>query len=158
MTKHHLAAAALAAISCMAMPSSAKAPSRVTVLSGSMARQVLHQCSRRTPAAGSSFFVPGAGDIEALDQGVARSRDARLPTDARKVSSLHGGYAVEIIGIFRSGRRFVYGSYYPLRMQEGVKDAPSTPVIVCDGGSRFFGAEIDAASGRITHLAFNGAR
>ena len=34
---------------------------------------------------------------------------------------------------------------------------PSGPADVCDGGPRFFGAEWEPATGRVTHIAFNGS-
>lgn len=72
------------------------------------------------------------------------------------MNAIRRNYAVEVIGMVHLGRRFVYGSYYPLAMQDGIKEAPAGPTIVCDGGPTFFGVEIDAATGRTTHIAFNG--
>lgn len=158
MTKYSIAVATAAAAFCIATPTSAKQPSRVAVLTGKMAQQVLHQCSRSTPSAGVPLFTPKRSHVEALDRAVASSRDRRLPKDARTVADLRRSYAIEVVGISRSGRRFVYGNYYPLVLQEGMKEAPTTPTIVCDGGASFFGAEIDAATGHLTHLAFNGAQ
>jgi hypothetical protein len=147
---------ALAAILPVPAAASAGPPTRTTVLSGRAARDVLRQCSRPAPAAGTSFFRPGRAEIDSLDRAVSSSRSASLAVGARSLSGLRSGYAVEVVGIVRSGRRFVYGNYYPLQMQDGVKSAPSSPTVVCDGGSRFFGAEIDAGSGRLVHIAFNG--
>jgi len=144
------------ATSMSAGDASAGPPTRTTVLSGKAAREVLRQCSRPTPEAGTAFFRPVATQIDRLDRAVVSSRNARLPVGARTLRGMRSGYAVEVVGIVRSGRRFVYGSYYPLSMQEGLKSASTSPTIVCDGGSRFFGAEIDAATGRLVHIAFNG--
>lgn len=79
-----------------------------------------------------------------------------MPVDAHDLASIRRNYAVEIVGVVRSGRRFVYGNYYPLIMQDGIKHALPGATVVCDGGRRFFGVEIDASSGHLTHMAFNG--
>ena len=144
------------ATSMSADAASAERPTRTTILSGKAAREVLRQCSRPTPEAGTAFFRPVPTQIDTLDRAVITSRNGQLPAGARTLRGLRSGYAVEVVGIVRSGRRFVYGSYYPLSMQEGIKSASKSPTIVCDGGSRFFGAEIDAATGRLVHIAFNG--
>lgn len=149
---------AIAAVAACVAAGTATAgpPMRTTVLSGKAAREVLRQCSRPTPEAGTAFFRPMPTQIDRLDRAVVSSRNGRLPAGARTLRGLRSGYAVEVVGIVRSGRRFVYGSYYPLSMQEGLKSASTSPTIVCDGGSRFFGAEIDAGTGRLVHIAFNG--
>jgi len=147
-------AAAAACLTADAAPASP--PARATVLTGTAARDVLHQCSRSTPEAGTSFFAPAPVEIDRLDRAVSSSRVRRLPPGAGTLRTLKTTYAVEVVGIVRSGQRFVYGNYYPLSMQDGVKSAPGTATAVCDGGPRFFGAEIDAVSGHITHMDFNG--
>lgn len=37
-----------------------------------------------------------------------------------------------------------------------VADWRSRAIVVCDGGPYFFGAEMDVAANRLSHLAFNG--
>lgn len=60
----------------------------------------------------------------------------------------------EIFGIVRNGRRLIYANFLPSYVTPNRQRMPTN---ICDGGPAFFGAEYDVASGRITHLAFNGA-
>ena len=79
---------------------------------------------------------------------------------AREVnfSNLLSNWKRQYVGIVRGGRRYIYGNYFPA-------DGPNhfnamwreEPMVVCDGGPRFFGAEFDVAAKRITHLDFNGS-
>jgi hypothetical protein len=55
----------------------------------------------------------------------------------------------------RGGKRFIYGNYYLLSMQEGMKNIV-VPMIVCDGGASFFGVEMDVAKGVVTAFDTNG--
>lgn len=138
----------------------ASAPQRVTIFTGKAASKMLEQCSRGTPQKGSGWFRPTRQQIDALDRATARDL-AKLtwPRDRVKVSNvatLRREYAVEVVGIVRDGQRFVYGNYFPLTFYDGVKEAATSPTIVCDGGPRLFGVEIDARTGSLTHIAFNG--
>lgn len=145
----------LVASLCMATAAMAIPPARTTILSGQSASDVLRQCSRPAPSRGSGFFRPDDRQIVALDRTASAASRRRL-SDARDLQSIRRNYAVEVIGIVRAGHRFVYGNYYPLMMQDGMKDAPVGATVVCDGGPRLFGVEIDASTGRLTHIAFNG--
>ncbi len=60
----------------------------------------------------------------------------------------------EIFGITRGGRRILYANFVPADI---MPDQRHLPTNVCDGGPAFFGVELDMASGRISHIAFNGA-
>jgi len=139
---------ALAALTAVAGANTGP-PQRTTMLTGKAAAEVMKQCSRSVPARGQGLFRPTAAQIAMLDHAAAaRSGKADIGRT----------YAVEVVGTVRGGRRFVYGNYYPISLQDGVKFAPSTPTVVCDGGPQFFGIEVDAATGRLTHAAFNGPR
>ncbi|MBC6981350.1 hypothetical protein [Caulobacter sp. 17J80-11] len=55
----------------------------------------------------------------------------------------------------RDGRRYVYANFFPPNASDA-DDWRTRPIMVCDGGPWFFGAEYDVTAGRITQLAFNG--
>lgn len=158
MNRRLLIVVALA--SMPATPIMAAAPQRVTVFTGSAAPEMLRQCSRGAPKAGTGWFRPSVAEISRLDRAtVVELAKPGAPRDRAKIdglASLRRGYAVEVVGIVRDGRRYVYGSYLPMMFQEGVKEAATHPTIVCDGGPTLFGVEIDARTGRVTHVAFNG--
>jgi hypothetical protein len=121
-----------------------------TTFVGKDATRLLAQCSRSAPDAGERFFRPDAAAIESLERAVA----ARDPA-VGGIGGLRRGWVLEATGIVRNGRRHVYGSFTPSRFH--VPSATQgTPTVICDGGPTIFGAEIDLATGRITHWAANG--
>jgi hypothetical protein len=130
-------------------------PRRVTMLEGSAATEALSQCSRRSPTRGSDLFTPSGEQADMVDRAVAASKSP--PPGVRDLSDLRRLYAVELVGIVRGDARAIYANYYPLAMQEGVKTMPARATVVCDGGPSFFGAEVDAATGRLIDLSFNGS-
>lgn len=148
--------AAMAAIIAMTGPASAAKPQRATVLTGKAMSEVLKQCSRAAPLKGEGWFKPTTAQIATLDRLAATKLTGRTGVPKiRTGAELTRRYAVEVVGIVRGGRRFVYGNYYPLSMQEGMKDAP-VPMVVCDGGASFFGIEMDATRGVVTQFDTNG--
>lgn len=115
---------------------------------------LLRQCSRAAPAAGEGTWTPAWSDVAALEaalpaalaaDSLGRTLDGRPPE----------GWRRQYVGLVRDGRRYVYGSFLPGR-DVGRVDWRTQPVMVCDGGSSFFGVEYDVAARRITSLAFNG--
>lgn len=131
-------------------------PQRVTMLEGAAATQVLSQCSRRSPVRGSGLFGPTSAEAEMVDRAVAGAKSP--PPSVHDVPDLRRLYAVELVGIVRGGTRVLYANYYPLAMQEGVKTMPARATVVCDGGPSFFGAEVDAKTGRLIDIDHNGGK
>ena len=149
-------ASAMMALALWVAPADAAKPERVTILKGDERQSVLRQCSRPTPGPGEGWFEPTRSQITTLDTLVGRRvAAARGGAKPLGMDGIVGTYAVEAVGIVRGGRRHVYGNYYPLRMQEGVKNH-DVPTIICDGGANFIGAEMDVTTGRLTHYATNG--
>lgn len=72
-------------------------------------------------------------------------------------SNLAGRWRGQYVGLVRGGRRFLYGNFFPVDERNEMAGWRERPMIVCDGGPPFFGAEYDVEAGRISHLAFNGA-
>lgn len=126
---------------------------------------VLRQCSRAAPVKGDRYFRPRARDVADFEQALQKTLDSdpvfqgelgwRKEQGHPLEVSLKRGWGRDIIGIERGGTRSIYGNYYPV---ETIGDhPPSGPMIICDGGPQFFGAEFDMAQGKIVHLAFNGS-
>ena len=132
----------------LASSTPAPAPNRVVLVPAHNAPGLLKQCSRPTPPAGSSWFAPTATQVDALERAVVARNPRFGPLPA-----LRRMWRVEVIGIVRGGRRFVYGGFAPTSQPP---TPAGVPTVVCDGGDLFFGAEIDASNGRLTHFARNG--
>ena len=138
-------------------------PPGAAILPGDQVTAMLRQCSREAPEAGETNWQPGAADIEALEAALPAALRERPETrgnhpPAFDWSSAPEGWNRQYVGIVRGGRRFVYGNFYPRRLYgEDAMPNSTRPVLICDGGSVFFGVEYDVEARRFTHLAFNGA-
>jgi len=137
---------------------------------------MFHQCSRSAPAPGEATWQPTGDDIalleSALPAAIAASdlsnREARLraigsigppsPVDPPWATAPQG-WRRQYVGIVRGGHRFIYGNYAPRRPEDEFQTHGwrTEPMIICDGGPVFFGAEWDADARGFTHIDFNGA-
>lgn len=149
---------ALALVACA--QASANLPGDAAILPGNSVAMLLGQCSRASPQPGEGSWQPGAQEIAALEAALPAALGARprQPYDP-DWSQAPNGWRRQYVGIVRGGRRFVYGNFFPseaTRYGEDRQRWRREPVIVCDGGPVFFGAEYDVEARRITHLAFNG--
>jgi hypothetical protein len=94
--------------------------------------------------------MPRAADVIALEKALPTALKA---AQARDWSGFPQAYLRQYVGIVRKGHRYVYGNFVP---RHGDGPATDKPIIVCDGGPVFFGAEFDVSARKISHLAFNG--
>jgi hypothetical protein len=133
------------------------------VLPEGAARSVMRQCSRATPDLdpGVKFWTPTAREIDELEQALAvhvrsgpHGEEIRLATEAR-----------QYLGLLRHGfQRTIYVNLFPEEIEEPWRAGAAERndrwrtgvVVVCDGGSDFFGVEYDLTTHRFTHIAFNG--
>jgi hypothetical protein len=110
---------------------------------------VLCQCSRTTPGAGDSYWIPAERHIRDLEE--------KLPSFVRsqrehpKLTGLHRQY----LGVMRGGRRMIYVNLFPAGRHFETRWTTSA-IGVCDGGSQFFGVEYDVEARRFIHADFNG--
>ena len=130
----------------------------------SSAGTLLKQCTRRLTPRADQFWVPDAKTIRqlervlrpALQQALDRQFEARHRKPAAEYYRQYGGIVI-------GGRRVVYvNGFHKLHLQmfnEAYPDRRPTwrkqAVNVCDGGSLFFGAEYDVATGTIGTIQFN---
>lgn len=128
------------AVAAAAQPAAAP---RVVLIAPAKGPALLKQCSRPSPKAGSFFNVTPT-QVERLEREVVR--EMKVPPAIRT------RWRVEAVGIAHADGRFVYGSFMPAQ----VPATKGVPTVVCDGGPVFFGAEMDAATGRIVGLRTNG--
>ena len=61
----------------------------------------------------------------------------------------------QYLGLLRGEKRAIYVNIFPYH-PVATADWATEPVIVCDGGASFFGAEFDVVSRQFTHVAYNG--
>jgi hypothetical protein len=133
-------------------------PPDAVILPAPIADQMLHQCSRGVPAGYDGHWLPGAGEIAALEAALPAALAADHPGDAA-LRDAPRGWRRQYGGFLRGGHRFVYGNFFPREVGEGRSpdnDWHRAPVMVCDGGHAFFGVEFDVDGRRFTRLDFNG--
>jgi hypothetical protein len=114
--------------------------------------QVLDTCSRpspgQTPGRVTGYWAPSRQQIEQLE--------SRLPTLAPQVPNVTD-FDRQYVGIEVEGRRLIYLNAF--RLPDHSEMNPAREAIrVCDGGSMFWGAVFDPASGEFSELAFNGGK
>jgi hypothetical protein len=128
-------------------------PDGAVVLPATLRAQLLGQCSRGAPSPGEAGWQPGAADIAALEAALPAALAAD-PHHSAYFSRAPVGWRRQYVGIVRHGQRFIYGNFFMRGLGGGTWERE--PVIVCDGGTSFFGVDYDAEAGRIVGLAFNG--
>ena len=127
---------------------------RVFVLTPTKGAQLLDQCSRRTPQGVEGFWTPAPRDVTELE--ALLDKFLRTDSAGRSVLPLDQ-YHRQYIGFTKSGKRFIYGNFY--RAPSAISstyDEGTQPVIVCDGGPRFWGIVYSAEARSFMDLAFNG--
>ena len=137
------------------------------VLAGPRAAEVLRQPSRRVPIVDGTWtpddgiLADIAPQVCSVLQSLLDERRTRLAAwfvSARERNA--SDYCVQCVGVIRAGRRLVYLNGFQRHPAIGIgSDGDgwrAVPVIVCDGGQGFFGAEYDPQTRRIMRLVFNG--
>jgi hypothetical protein len=141
------------AIASLAGPGSAATNPDYVIFPFSQAKALLDQCSRGAPPLGSSGWTPAASDIARFE--VALPAALKAEGARQGLASAPKGWGRQYVGMILSGRRVIYGNFFPLRQGE-FDDWRASPVTVCDGGQAFFGALYDADRGQMVSVDFNG--
>ena len=156
MIRRSIALFGFVAAACASAP---VVPDAAAILPGEMAAELLRQCSRDAPPPGESTWQPTWSDIARFEAALPRALAA--DPESLGIVDFHptGAWVRQYVGLVRGGRRFIYGNFAPrFRAGSGIPAMdPSRPIMICDGGPVFFGAEYDVEARRVTHLAFNGA-
>jgi hypothetical protein len=115
------------------------------LLSPEKGLQLLHQCSRQSINDATGSWSPMQGDLLKLEVSLVRFlNEKKIPqylTDHRQ----YGGF-------LRGKKKFIYINAF----KNADANWKTEPVLVCDGGPAFWGAEYDVANDKIVFLDFNG--
>jgi hypothetical protein len=126
---------------------------RVFVLAPSKGAALPQQCSRNTPQGVGGFWMPSSGDVAELEARLepflkaSSSGRSALPLDQ---------YHRQYIGFTKLGKHYIYGSFYSVPATFVSNYEATEPVLVCDGGSHFWGIVFSVDSKAFMDLAFNG--
>lgn len=112
---------------------------------------LLNQCSRTTPIA-DDFWVVNQDQVADLEKRL----DRFLKSKQSKTKLLPlKKYGRQYIGFTRNGSRYIYGHYYRTDLIS-LKNQATEPVVVCDGGSAFWGAVYSVKPRALVDLQVNG--
>ena len=133
-------------------------PARVAVLPAEMGPALLHQCSRGVPAA-DDFWTPSPEDVLAAEKALPH-----FMAHAKCHAPIHpvDEYIRQYVGITSGGRRLLYLNAVHFKIVDRMPgsgqqlDWKVTPIIVCDGGTAFWGVDYDVAAKSFGKLACNG--
>jgi hypothetical protein len=127
--------------------------SRAFVLTPSKGPELLKQCSRGTPRGVDGFWMPSSGEIAELE---ARLEPfLKASSQGREVLPLDQ-YHRQYIGFTRQDKHYIYGSFYAVPGAFLARYEATEAVLVCDGGSHFWGIVFSVDSKAFMDLAFNG--
>jgi hypothetical protein len=141
-----------------------RGPDRWVIFSGAPSSDMRRQCSRDFPPDLVEGWTPSPGDVKraetAVDKAVAEAL-AKLPAARRPQGQVL--YYRQYAGFMRNGRRVLYvnglgKTVVDQATAQRPQDMPwrTEVVMTCDGGAQYFGAVVDAESGAVDHVEFNG--
>ena len=145
-----LALVALATSTSYAASMPTPSPNGGHILAVTEGPALLKQCSRPAPENVTQFWKPTAADIAKLETTLNKYLlQPNLPVTIPATT-----YSRQYVGFSTGGKKFIYGNFYP--GNDEAKDAMK-PVIVCDGGPRFWGIVYDVTHDSILQMNGNGA-
>ena len=122
------------------------------LLPASAAQEVTDQCSREAPKV-EGGWSPSAGDISGLERNLFRVAGLQNGTPSRhRHIPFPENYYRQYVGIVVAGHRFIYVNAGTEQLTGRARKHVS---IVCDGGSSFWGALYDPATGVFSDLESN---
>ena len=133
------------------------APGRYAVLPASEAAAAVEQCSRWTPKITGGWELTAA-DAEQVEQALRRNSRLRATECCFLGARMPDpdGYYRQYAGVIYEGKRYVYVNAFAMRTVSNAAWRTHAFNRFCDGGSAFWGVLYDPATGRMSHLAFNG--
>jgi hypothetical protein len=122
---------------------------------------LMDQCSRSVPE-WDDFWTPDAAQIADLENGFEEAVAAELKKRGEQAPS--AGFDRQYIGITVHGQKRIYVNAFIHALSDGKSTVVFPPrdfwrsnaVVVCDGGSYYFGAVFDPTTKTFSDFAFNG--
>jgi len=122
-----------------------------------------HQCSRQVPSPDGSW-APDAATIrqleEALPAALQDALDRKTPASSAQFKA--SDYYRQYGGLVAGGKKIVYINGFHRQALDLLAEFPkramswqTSPVVVCDGGRWYFGAEYDPSTRQVRLITFN---
>ena len=143
----------LLALVCASAAHCESLPDHCAILPTSQGPALIKQCSRGSPPGVTNFWSPTPEQVIAIEK--------LLPELLRKnhLISHISDSRHQYVGIVSDGRKLIYLNSFPKDAFAGSSvqlDWKTKAVIVCDGGSAFWGVEFDPADNTFHNLETNG--
>lgn len=137
-------------------------PAYSTILKADKGKAIMAQCSRSIPEGVTDYFDLTDADVAKLDSNFKKVLYIKSEGCCIVRSSVKNldKYAYQFIGVIVGKQKFIYinafaidNSKNPVQLKAGWQE---NPVIVCDGGSSFWGAMFKISDSTFSELAING--
>jgi hypothetical protein len=125
------------------------------IFPASLGAKVLKQCSRVAPTKISKFWQPSASDVEQLELALPAFLIEREKS-GKQVPPKGSPYYRQYVGFSENGERFIYGNFFPAYTETALHES-TQPVLVCDGGSAFWGVVYRVSTKSFDEPQFNGS-
>ena len=132
-------------------------PNYSTVLDSSKGKEMLHQCSRRTPKKVTAFWNLAESDIQNLELNLKKILSIE-PNGWLTFERLKA-YTLQYIGIKINDKKYIYINAFSSSVNSEVWAAniwKTEPIVVCDGWRGFWGVLFDPGKLEFSQLEFNG--
>jgi hypothetical protein len=126
------------------------------ILPSSSGAEVLKQCSRPAPRRILKFWHPSVSEVEELELALPGFLVAREKS-GRQVPPKDVTYHRQYVGFVENGERFIYANLYPAYVvKEAELNEATRPIVICDGGSAFWGLVYRLSTKTFGEPHFNG--
>lgn len=132
-------------------------PKGTSTISLWWAESTFHQCSRDAPKTDGNYWLPTASDITEFEVDLPLMLELR-DRNGQKVPPRFQQFRRQYIGFTRNGQRLIYGNFSSIHEDEPWKQWTflEKPVVVCDGGTSFWGVVFDPKKKQFEEPQFNG--
>jgi len=138
------------------------APASSVIVDTSIGKKILHQCSRDNPGMVDSFWMPTKSNIDILEKNfnnILGIKSTGCCINGKQVDSSKN-FACQYLGVVIKGKRYIYINAFVIEMldhyKRNFKDLTKAPIVICDGGSSFWGALFNIDTKEFSDLNFNG--
>ena len=129
------------------------ASGRGAIFSAPMAREFSGQCSRESPTGWWTTVAPSLDETRRLEAALPLWMKARA---SEQWKGRFDAYLYQYGAIVRGGKRLIYINALPTSGPGSKDDWKRKPILVCDGGPDFWGAEFDPKKGEFQNVSYNG--
>ena len=118
--------------------------------------RLFQQCSRSAPVPVGLTWQPSPADVARLEAGLPGYLNA-VHAKGQVTPPLPPQYRGQYVAYTERGQSRIYASFVPADVAAR-EETKGTAVLVCDGGSRFWGVVYNPVTSSFSDLQFNGPR